>query len=84
MNFNGKVVLVTGSTTGIGEACARGFADAGASVMLTGRSESRGRKVLDAIRANGCDADLVVGNVTDDGFCDHVRDRAGVPRYRLV
>jgi len=76
MNFNSKVVLVTGSTTGIGEACARGFANAGASIMLTGRNESRGKKVLDAIKAMGRDADLVVGNVMDDGFCDRLVEKS--------
>ena len=42
INLSGKVVLVTGSTTGIGEACAYAFAEAGASVMVTGRNEARG------------------------------------------
>ena len=35
-NFNGARVLVTGGTSGIGLATARGFADAGAHVTITG------------------------------------------------
>lgn len=42
MTFAGKVVLVTGSTTGIREACARAFGEAGAAVRVCGRHEQRG------------------------------------------
>jgi NADPH:quinone reductase-like Zn-dependent oxidoreductase len=46
MTFAGKAVLVTGSTTGIGEACAHVFAESGARVMVSGRHEPRGRAVV--------------------------------------
>ena len=49
MDFSGKVALVTGSTTGIGEACAHAFAKAGAAVMVTGRNEERAARVLSAL-----------------------------------
>jgi NAD(P)-dependent dehydrogenase (short-subunit alcohol dehydrogenase family) len=52
MSFAGKVVLVTGSTTGIGAACAQLFAESGAAVMVSGRDESRGRAAVDAIEAS--------------------------------
>lgn len=35
-DFSGKTVVVTGGSTGIGNACARGFAAAGARVIVTG------------------------------------------------
>ena len=41
MNMTDKVVLITGASRGIGEAAARIFAEAGARVALTARSEDR-------------------------------------------
>jgi len=46
MRLNGKVILVTGSTTGIGEAIARRSVAEGAKVLLHGRGESRGRELV--------------------------------------
>lgn len=45
MIFNGKTVIVTGASEGVGAATARLFADAGANLMLV----ARGKKKLDAI-----------------------------------
>jgi NAD(P)-dependent dehydrogenase (short-subunit alcohol dehydrogenase family) len=36
-SLNGKTVLITGASSGIGEACARYFARAGAKVLLWAR-----------------------------------------------
>jgi meso-butanediol dehydrogenase/(S,S)-butanediol dehydrogenase/diacetyl reductase len=74
MDLTGKVGLVTGSTTGIGEATARAFAAAGAKVMVHGRNEERGRKVLTDIQALGVEADLIIGDVADADFCQRLVD----------
>ncbi len=42
-------VAVFGGTSGIGLACARAFAEAGARVVIVGRSEARGRAAEEAI-----------------------------------
>lgn len=48
--FAGKVALVTGATSGIGEACAIAFATAGARVACVGRKEKALQEVSERIR----------------------------------
>ncbi len=64
--FAGKVVLVTGATSGIGEATARAFAHEGAKVCFCGRREELGRKVEADIRAAGGEAAFVRADVRQD------------------
>jgi meso-butanediol dehydrogenase / (S,S)-butanediol dehydrogenase / diacetyl reductase len=70
MNFSGKTVLVTGSTTGIGEACARLFAQSGAAVMVSGRDLARGEAVIAAIRSAGGKAQFLATDLREAGACD--------------
>jgi meso-butanediol dehydrogenase / (S,S)-butanediol dehydrogenase / diacetyl reductase len=72
MSFTGKVVLVTGSTTGIGEACARVFAEAGAAVMVCGRNATRGQLVVDAITAAGGAAQFCAVDLRTPGACEQL------------
>src|SRR5258708_9045465 len=72
MIFTGKVVLVTGSTTGIGEACAQVFAESGARVMVSGRHGERGRAVAEAIRAKGGQAEFAAVDLRAAGACDRL------------
>lgn len=51
--FKDKVVLITGATSGIGEATARAFAHEGAIVHFCGRREALGQKVAQSINAVG-------------------------------
>jgi NAD(P)-dependent dehydrogenase (short-subunit alcohol dehydrogenase family) len=49
----GKVVLVTGATSGIGESTARGLAAIGATVVVVGRSEERSQAASERIQQAG-------------------------------
>lgn len=51
--FAGKVVLITGGTSGIGEATARAFASEGAIVHFCGRREALGNKIAEEITTEG-------------------------------
>jgi NAD(P)-dependent dehydrogenase (short-subunit alcohol dehydrogenase family) len=49
--MHGNVVLITGATSGIGQASALGLAKRGATVVLVARNQAKGLAVRDAIRA---------------------------------
>jgi meso-butanediol dehydrogenase/(S,S)-butanediol dehydrogenase/diacetyl reductase len=72
MSFTGKTVLVTGSTTGIGEACAHIFAQSGAQVMVSGRHEQRGRAVVEEIQAAGGCAQFTAVDLRAAGACERL------------
>jgi NAD(P)-dependent dehydrogenase (short-subunit alcohol dehydrogenase family) len=57
--LSGKRALVTGGTSGIGRATAEMLAREGAHVLISGRSEERGREVVEAIQAAGGEAEFV-------------------------
>lgn len=67
MDFKGKIVLVTGASSGIGEHVSIEFAKNGAKVVLIGRNEVRLNGVVDKIKSNGSPNPLViVADVTKD------------------
>lgn len=68
----GKLVLVTGATSGIGLATAVGVARLGAGVVLTGRSRDRAAQAADHVRREVPDADVEV-LLADMGEFEQVR-----------
>ena len=70
----GKVALVTGSTRGIGRAIATRFAAEGASVVITGRTETSGHAVQEEIRAAGGEATYVRVDFARESDVEHAID----------
>ena len=70
--IKGKLILITGASSGIGEACARRFAAEGADLALWARRRDRLEALATTLRARG---DVNVWLATVD-----VRDRASVER----
>ena len=60
-----KIVLITGATSGIGEACARKFAQNGDKVILTGRNQVRMTAIADELKAQGAKVLTLMFDVRD-------------------
>jgi NAD(P)-dependent dehydrogenase (short-subunit alcohol dehydrogenase family) len=78
--FEGKVVIITGATSGIGEATARAFAAEGARVSFCGRRTALGRQVEQEIRAAGGDASYIAADVREPDSVERFVERT-VRRY---
>jgi glucose 1-dehydrogenase len=63
--FEGKTVLVTGSSQGIGAACALRFANEGANVVFNGRKyDERGEKLLAQVKEMGGKATFLEADIS--------------------
>ena len=72
MKLKDRIAIITGATSGIGEASALLFAQEGAKVTVTGRNDARGRNVVAAITAAGGSAVFVRADVRLAGDCERI------------
>jgi NAD(P)-dependent dehydrogenase (short-subunit alcohol dehydrogenase family) len=64
--MNGKVVVVTGASSGIGRATAVALAAEGARVVAAARRETKGRELVDEIKAGGGEATWVTTDLLNE------------------
>jgi len=68
--LQGKRILVTGSTSGIGRSTAIAAAAEGAAVVVTGRRSDQANETVEEIVGAGGSASAIVGDITDSAFAD--------------
>jgi 3-oxoacyl-[acyl-carrier protein] reductase len=85
VNFDGKVVLVTGGSRGIGRACVLAFARAGATVVFSyAGNEAAAAETLEAVKAlGGRPAQARKFDVSDTGACAEAVDAVVKEHGRL-
>ena len=60
-----KIALITGATSGIGEACARKFAEGGYDLILTARREEKLAEIKAELEAKGTKVKTLAFDVRD-------------------
>lgn len=82
-HMNGKLVLITGASSGIGAETAKKFAAAGAHVLLLARNADRLKQIAKGISDIGGKADEFLVDVGDwkavKELGDHIQTKIGVP-----
>jgi NAD(P)-dependent dehydrogenase (short-subunit alcohol dehydrogenase family) len=74
--LDGQVAIVTGASSGLGVACARALAEAGADVVLGARRPDALERTVAVVEATGRRALAVPTNVTDPDACERLTQRA--------
>ena len=81
--LKGRVAVVTGASSGIGEACAVAFVEKGAHVVLAARRAERLSALVERLEGMGGEALAVTTDVTSEADVDNLFARA-VERFGTV
>jgi len=81
--FKDKVVIVTGASSGIGEASAREFARNGSKVVLAARSEGKLASIVEEIKSDNGTACFIKTDVSNEDDCRKLVEKA-VSEYGTV
>lgn len=82
-SMDGKVVVITGASSGLGRGFARAFTEAGAGVVLGARREDQLATVADELRANGHRVATKVTDVADPDACTSLVE-AGLAEFGRI
>ena len=74
--FDGKIIVITGASSGIGEAMAKEYSKLGARVVLGARNGARLSQVAQAICSEGGEAVYVVADVSKEEDCQRLIESA--------
>ena len=82
-DFNNKIVLITGGTSGIGLAAAKLFLQGGAHVLLNGRSSAKGQRAIDDLAEFAGKVRFIAGDVSKPEDCRKIAAQAALWHGRL-
>jgi short-subunit dehydrogenase len=75
MNHRGRIVVVTGASSGIGYVTARAFAERGSTVVAVARREGHLQRLIGECRRHAPASDHLAGDLGDRAFAERVVDQ---------
>jgi meso-butanediol dehydrogenase/(S,S)-butanediol dehydrogenase/diacetyl reductase len=77
-NFSQQRVLITGGTSGMGEATAVAFVQAGANVVISGRNQDRADAIIDRLADSRGKISFIQGDISHSEQCNQIVDQSAI------
>lgn len=81
--LDGKITLITGGTSGMGQSFAETFAHEGASVIIVGRNKERGQQIVKKLRQRQCEIDFLFCDVTKQESVEELKQSV-IEKYSKI